>query len=145
VAILAIGRDILGSKDSWLGEAGRDAAVRKAMWEGLAWIQGNWVLTDNPGQPGNWPFYWIYGLERCARLSGVEYVGARDWYVEGAERLMSDQKSDGAWPKSPRMRPPNDQNVRWWSDQVDTCFAILFLSRSTPEIKTPPPAITPDR
>jgi len=58
---------------------------------------------------------------------------------------MGDQKADGAWPKNPRMRPPNDQNVRWWSDQVDTCFAILFLSRSTPEIKTPPPAITPGR
>jgi hypothetical protein len=40
------------------------------------------------------------------------------------------------------MKPKGDQNVRWWSDQVDTCFAILFLTRSTPEIKTPPPAVT---
>ena len=40
------------------------------------------------------------------------------------------------------MKPKGDQNVRWWSDQVDTCFAILFLTQSTPEIKTPPPAIT---
>ena len=141
IAILAVGRDILGKKDRWL-TSGRDALLRKAMWEGLAWIQDNWDLGDNPGQPGNWPFYWIYGLERCARLSGVEYVGAHDWFFEGASRLLTDQKPNGAWPSHQRMRPPGNQNVRWWSDQVDTSFAILFLTRSTPSIETPPPAIT---
>ena len=141
VAILAIGRDILGDDDAWLKGA-NDRHIRQAMWEGLAWIQGNWDLYDNPGQPGNWPFYWIYGLERCARLSGVEYVGAHDWYHEGATRLIFDQRPDGSWPKNPRMKPKGDQNVRWWSDQVDTCFAILFLTKSTPEIRTPPPTIT---
>jgi len=138
VAILAIGRDILGEKM----DPADDRRVRKAMWEGLAWLQSNWLLTDNPGQPGNWPFYWIYGLERCARLAGVEYVGSHDWYHEGSVRLVTDQRPDGSWPKNQRMRPPGDQNVQWWSDQVDTCFAILFLTKSTPEIKTPPPAIT---
>jgi hypothetical protein len=141
VAILAIGRDILGKGDSWLTEA-KDREIRAAMWEGLAWLQSNWNLLDNPGQPGNWPFYWIYGLERCARLSGVEYVGDHDWYLEGAGRLVGDQRPDGSWPLNPRMKPKGDQNVRWWSDQVDTCFAILFLTKSTPEIRTPPPAIT---
>jgi hypothetical protein len=141
VAVLAIGRDILGPKDSWLTPA-RDRRLRRAMYEGLAWIQGNWNVHDNPGQRGNWPFYWIYGLERCARLSGVEYIGRHDWYYEGATRLVPDQRSDGSWPRNQRMRPPGDQNVRWWSDQVDTCFAILFLTKSTPEIRTPPPTLT---
>jgi len=148
IACLAIGRAILGADDkkkmaaeTWLTSV-RDRKVRRAMWEGLAWLQNNWDLKDNPGQPGNWPFYWIYGLERACRLSGVQYVGLHDWYFEGAERLMSDQKKDGSWPKHQRMRPPGGQNVRWWSDQVDTCFAVLFLARSTPELKTPPPTIT---
>jgi hypothetical protein len=141
VAILAIGREILGGDDAWLKGA-NDRRIRQAMWEGLAWIQGNWDVYDNPGQAGNWPFYWIYGLERCARLAGVEYVGMHDWYYEGATRLVYDQRPDGSWPLNPRMKPKGDQNVRWWSDQVDTCFAILFLTRSTPEIKTPPPTIT---
>jgi hypothetical protein len=140
IAILAIGRDILGKGDSWLST--KDSLVRTSMWEGLAWIQSNWELRDNPGQAGNWPFYWIYGLERCARLSGVEFVGLHDWYHEGSIRLIDDQRPDGSWPKTHRMKPKGDQNVRWWSDQVDTCFAILFLTQSTPEIKTPPPAIT---
>jgi len=143
VAILAIGREILGDKDTWLSPA-RDREVRKAMWEGLAWLQANWDVRDNPGQPGNWPFYWIYGLERAARVCGVEYVGLHDWYLEGASRLLPDQRPDGSWPLNQRMRPPGDQNVRWWSDQVDTCFAILFLTKSTPEIRTPPPVITGD-
>lgn len=141
VAVLAIGRDILGKQDHWLTPA-RDRQLRRAMFEGLAWIQGNWNVHDNPGQRGNWPFYWIYGLERCARLSGVEYIGRRDWYYEGATRLIPDQRPDGSWPRNQRMRPPGDQNVRWWSDQVDTCFAILFLTKSTPEIRTPPPTLT---
>ncbi len=141
VAILAIGRDILGEDDAWLKGA-NDRHIREGMWEGLAWLQSNWDLYDNPGQPGNWPFYWIYGLERSARLAGVEYVGLHDWYYEGATRLVADQRDDGSWPKTHRMKPKGDQNIRWWSDQVDTCFAILFLTKSTPLIKTPPPAVT---
>lgn len=140
IAILAIGRDILGD-DEWLKGA-HDRHIREGMWEGLAWLQESWDLYDNPGQPGNWPFYWIYGLERCARLAGIEYVGLHDWYAEGATRLVGDQRDDGSWPKTHRMKPKGDQNVRWWSDQVDTCFAILFLTKSTPEIKTPPPTVT---
>jgi hypothetical protein len=96
IAILAIGRDILGKGDSWL--ATKDTLVRTAMWEGLAWIQSNWELYDNPGQHGNWTFYWIYGLERCARLSGVEFVGLHDWYHEGAIRLVTDQRQAGRRP-----------------------------------------------
>jgi len=138
IAALAIGRVTLGKSI----DKAQDRRLRRAMWEGLAWLQNNWDLMDNPGQPGNWPFYWLYGLERCARLSGVEFIGHHDWYVEGANRIMADQRANGSWPKRQRMRPPGGQNVRWWSDQVDTCFAVLFLARSTPEIKTPPPTIT---
>jgi len=141
IAVLGIGRDILGEKDSWLSGV-RDGKIRRAMWEGFGWIQANWDLRDNPGQPGNWPFYWIYGLERAARVAGVEYVGGRDWYHEGALRLLADQREDGAWPKTKRMKPKGGQNMRWWSDQVDTCFALLFLTKSTPEVPTQPPTIS---
>lgn len=140
VAVLAIGRNILGPKQRWLKTV--DAEVRRSMWEGLAWMQAHWDLLDNPGQPGNWPFYWIYGLERAGQLCGVEYVGGHDWYHEGCLRLIADQRGDGSWPKNQRMRPPGDQNVKWWSDQVDTCFALLFLTKSTPGIETPPPVIS---
>ncbi|MEM8884104.1 MAG: hypothetical protein AAGD14_08560 [Planctomycetota bacterium] len=141
VAVLAIGRDILGDQDHWNTKR-QDAKVRRAMWEGLAWIQQNWDIEDNPGHRGNWIFYWLYGLERCGMLCGTDYIGLRDWYVEGAQRLIEDQREDGSWPKNPRQKVPESQDEKWQSDQVDTCFAILFLSRSTPQIKTPAPTIT---
>lgn len=141
IALLAVGRDILGKGDTWLTPS-MDRKVAQSVYDGLAWLAVNFNLLDNPGQPGNWPFYWLYGLERAARLCGVENVGEHVWYDEGAQRLVADQREDGSWPKQQRMRPPGDQNVRWWSDQVDTAFAILFLTRSTPQTKIPPPTIT---
>ena len=142
VAVLAIGREILGKKDPWLTPQ-RDRRIRQGIYDGLAWIHKNWDVQDNPGQHGNWPFYWLYGLERCASLTNVENIGPHDWYIEGAERLMADQRENGSWPKTQRMRPPGGANVRWWSDHVDTAFAILFLSRATPHLKIPAPVISP--
>lgn len=140
IAALAIGREILGKEDPWLAK--NDSRLRLSMWEGLAWLQKNWEIRDNPGQNGNWPFYWLYGLERVGRICGVEYIGAHDWYVEGATHLLGDQRDDGSWPKAQRMHLPGEQNERWWSDQVDTAFAVLFLALSSPELRIPPPAIT---
>ena len=141
VAILAIGRDILGKNDDWLDKV-QDGKVRRAMWQGLAWLQAKWNGWDNPGHSGNWVFYWLYGLERAGRLCGTDYVGLHDWYVEGANRLLEDQKPDGMWPLKPRNKVPDSQDEKWQSNQVDTAFAILFLTRSTPMIKTPMPTIT---
>ncbi|MHC4451035.1 MAG: prenyltransferase/squalene oxidase repeat-containing protein [Planctomycetota bacterium] len=141
IAILAIGRDILTASDSWNDKV-QDGKVRRAMWQGLAWLQAHWDVWDNPGHPGNWVFYWLYGLERAGQLCGVIYVGLHDWYVEGAKRLMEDQRPDGSWPLRPRRKVPDSSDERWQSDQVDTAFAILFLTRSTPKIKTPMPTIT---
>jgi len=143
IAVLAVGRDILTAADSWNDKV-MDGKVRRAMWSGLGWLQANWDVWDNPGQNGSWIFYWLYGLERAAQLCGVDYVGLRDWYVEGATRLMEDQRKDGSWPLKPRSKRPDSENERWQSDQVDTCFAILFLTRSTPKIETPMPTITSD-
>jgi len=140
VACLAIGREILGKNDVWLGK--QDAKVRRAMWEGLAWLQANWDVKDNPGQPANWVFYWLYGLERAGQLCGVDYIGLRDWFAEGAIRLMDDQRENGSWPLKPRRMAPGSGDARWEKDQLDTVFAILFLTRSTPSLKPTPPTIS---
>ncbi|MHC4952721.1 MAG: prenyltransferase/squalene oxidase repeat-containing protein [Planctomycetota bacterium] len=140
IAVLAIGRDILGKHDSWL--APKDASVRRAMWEGMAWLHNNWDVHDNPGQNANWVFYYLYGLERAGQLSNVDYMGLHDWFAEGAIRIMDDQRPDGSWPLRPKRMRPGTGDKRWESDQLDTAFAILFLTRSTPRIKTPAPTIT---
>ena len=140
VAVLAIGRDILGKDDRWLAKL--DARVRRSMWEGLAWLQANWEVADNPGQHANWVFYYLYGLERAGRLTGVDYVGLHDWYAEGAIRIMDDQRPNGSWPLKPRRMLPGTGDKRFEKDQLDSVFAILFLTRSTPSLKPKPPTIT---
>lgn len=137
IAILAIGRELLAGDAAMSPEF--DRRIRQSVYDGFAWLAKRWEVADNPGQRGNWPFYWIYGLERAAQLAGLENVGEHDWYFEGATELLNNQREDGSWPKRQRMRPPKDANVQWWSDQVDTAFALLFLTKSTPNLDIPAP------
>ena len=47
-------------------------------------------------------------------LFGTETLGSHKWYPEGAEALLALQQADGGW-----------------GSDIDTCFAILFLTRAT--------------
>ena len=49
-------------------------------------------------------------------VSGRQFIGDRDWYHEGAIALLAHQDPSGAWGGS----------------VYDTCFALMFLKRSTP-------------
>lgn len=57
----------------------------------------------------------LWAIQRYCELKGLEDLGGRDWYREGAEYLVATQKADGGW-----------------GEQIhDTCFALLFLRRTT--------------
>jgi hypothetical protein len=56
----------------------------------------------------------------------LRFLGKTDWYLEGAEYLLRAQDDAGSWQAG---------------DVVDTCFALLFLKRSS--FKTSNPVITP--
>jgi hypothetical protein len=45
------------------------------------------------------------------------------WYVAGAQWLLSVQRDDGGWSPDVRYSPGE-------ASEVDTAFALLFLSRS---------------
>lgn len=95
----------------------------RSIRDGLAWLQENFSVTENPkrGKNGNqWHFYYLYGLERAGILAGTEYMGEHQWYREGAEFLLSNQCSNGMW-----------DGPGGTSSLTDTCFALLFLKRST--------------
>jgi hypothetical protein len=64
--------------------------------------------------------YYLYALERAGMLTGVEKIGSHDWYAEGAKYLLDHQRADGSWPGG------EEEEAVW-----NTCFAILFLKRST--------------
>jgi len=107
----------------------KDPATKKA----VAWLAENLALDENPGArfklgggrnprkeitESYWRHYWLWSLERAATIAGAEKLGGRDWYAEGAAWLLETQKEDGSWanPEKPLFA---------------TCFALLFLSRST--------------
>lgn len=129
VCAVAISKFYLGSKDP-----SKDASVRA----GLLWLAKNWTLDDNPGigksnvsDPGAWHYYYLYSIERVGKLVATEKVGSHDWYAEGADWLLKKQKEDGSWftgLNNPMWKQAGDLET------ADTCFAILFLSKSTPPL-----------
>ena len=106
----------------------RDAAIDK----GLAALAA--VLSGDP-QPGaakgkgartrilggtklgDRDFYFLWSLERVGVIFGLDKIGNIDWYDLGADELVNAQLASGGWG-------------RGLGNNVDTSFALLFLSRS---------------
>ncbi len=109
--------------DSMLGKNWKSD---KAVLDGLSWLDKNWSVTQNvgPGEiapvPDGWLYYYLYALERVGLLYDTTTIGSHDWYLEGYKLLLANQKGNGSWDQSHYIKPT-------W----DTCFAILFLKRST--------------
>jgi hypothetical protein len=57
-------------------------------------------------------FYTLYGVERVGVASGLKYLKNVNWFDVGADYLVKRQEGNGAW-----------------GAEVDTSFALLFLSR----------------
>jgi hypothetical protein len=88
----------------------RGNAPHKAIDAGLAYLTAHAPQVFE--MTGDFPFYTLYGIERIGLASGYKYLGATDWYKQGALALLATQGADGSW-----------------GDVADTCFAILFLVR----------------
>jgi hypothetical protein len=101
----------------------KDDAVKK----GLAWMDGNWSVSENPKyyKPVLFRFYWLYAIERAGMLYGTEKIGKHEWYKEGAEYLLKEQKADGTWVGGEK------EDASIGGTLSDTCFAILFLRKAT--------------
>ena len=103
------------------GQGGGDLALQR----GINWMASHFMVGQNFGAGQQWKYYYLYGLERTGRLSGVRFFGSHDWYREGAEELVHDQdKLAGFWrgvqyEGSGPMRPPI----------IATSFALLFLAK----------------
>jgi hypothetical protein len=106
VATLFITQEFLHADDGIEGNKGNivDPWINK----GLGWISKN--FDDLIAKPNN---YALYGIERVGVASGYKYFGKLDWFDAGADVLI---------------RTQNKQNGNW-GDEVNTSFALLFLSR----------------
>ena len=111
-------------------KARRDPEVAKA----AKWIENHLKVDCNPEAnfkfrggmrevrkevtDSYWRFYWLWSLERAAAVAGIDRFGERDWYAEGAARLLMEQRDNGSWVGSE-------------TPFLATSFAVLFLTRST--------------
>jgi hypothetical protein len=114
----------VGALTIYLHIQGKPWLKDKEVSSGMDWLASNFTVTQNPktaeaGQ-GGWQYYYLYALERAGIFFGTETFGAHEWYAEGAQYLLGQQKDDGSW-----MTKGSDHAI--W----DTCFAILFLRRAT--------------
>jgi hypothetical protein len=119
ISSLAIVRDELRRAKCAKFGAKQEEEVDAMIAGGWAWLDQHWSTSDHPGKPHDWFFYYLYSLERAAVLDGVQRVGGRDWYFEGAVELLARQEKDGKW----------DENGG--THVTETCFALLFLKRAT--------------
>ncbi len=94
--------------------------INQGIRDGAAWLAHNFTVSTNPGRPGMWHYYYLYGLERAGVLALCNRFGKHDWYAEGSAFLLGSQRPDGSWSQDGMI-----------SALSNTCFAILFLKKAT--------------
>ncbi len=91
----------------------------KPLAKALHWIDTHFSAKDS-GDPLNVLYYNLYGLERAGRLTGQRFFGDHDWYREGCQFLVGEQRENGSWHSTQLLEQGN---------VVPTSFALLFLSK----------------
>jgi hypothetical protein len=85
---------------------------------GMAWLGANFTTSNSP-VVGQSIYYGLYGVERIGALADRQTIGRVDWYEKGRSFLHQSQRPDGSWHYSLQ------------TDEMNTVWAILFLTRST--------------
>jgi len=100
----------------------RDEARNEALERGLNWLRSHFAVGHNVGNGAiGGVLYYLYGLERAGRLSGLRFFGNHDWFREGAAFLIRGQsQAEGFWVGS---------GAGETEPIVGTSFALLFLSK----------------
>ncbi len=114
-------RKVLEEKRSKLYTRPLEGRSDRAILDGIAWLDRNWNVHDNPGLGLYYRNLYLYALERVGDLKRVNLIGSHDWFVEGATVLVDVQKKDGFWKDWTHLP----------QDVLGTCFALLFLDRAT--------------
>ena len=126
-------------------DAKRRRTIDRALIDGLVWLGEFFTVDKNPeasDAPAQWHYYYLYGLERAGVKAGVQYFGPHHWYDKGARYLLSTQTKRGGWPAGGGEGRVADHTE---SEITQTCFALLFLRRSTREPLIPmTPTVTGD-
>ncbi len=82
--------------------------------------------NNNGFSGGFFYYYWRYSQERYESFREImdgKQNKSPTWYVQGVNDLASLQEADGRWAQA--------KKSDYTSDDICTCFAVLFLIRST--------------
>lgn len=122
---------LLNNKRYWKAIGKR---VDTGIHHGVAWLNQNWVkgLEHNPdGFRGTGYYWWV--VERVGILGGLTMIGTHNWYLEGAQHLVTIQKKvdekKGYWDIGQEVFP---------ADEFNTCYALLFLKKHAHSVGIPP-------
>jgi RNA polymerase sigma factor (sigma-70 family) len=95
-----------------------DRPAHAGLQQGIDWLATHFSVNQNFGAGQQWTFYYLYGLERACRLTGMRFLGPHDWYRSGAEELVRQHhKATGSWQGALVEREP----------VLAASFALLFL------------------
>jgi hypothetical protein len=121
-----------GHKATWVN---LEKDCNQMIGDGLAWLIKHWTMTSNPMAMVEMYrfYYYLYSIERLAMMGGIDEIGGHDWYREGADTLLKQQKEDGKWDIGHDANP---------TDIWNTCYALLFLKRATEGVDKPAPVFT---
>ncbi len=96
--------------------------ANKNLQFGIDWLANHFGVGQNFGAGQMWKYYYLYGLERAGRLTGVRFFGQHDWYRLGAEELVHEQNQVGGFWRGQLVEDDPDHVLA-------TCFALLFLAK----------------
>ncbi len=123
------------------GMGSKNPANHGSVKKGVKWLGQHFKVDVNHGitesrvaDPKRWRFYYLYSIERVGQIVETDVMGDKPWYPLGARYLLDQQRADGSWwtgIEGQQWRQAGDIHT------ADTCFAILFLTRSTPRLRTP--------
>ncbi len=119
---LLVCRSVLQEDREGQDRAERIKRYEKGIWDGLAWLDRNWSVDQNPGG-SEWLGYYLYGLERVGVMTGIRRFGlGHDWYEQGARvwtsKITPQGERQGSWAIDTRDR------------MEDTPFGLLFLRKA---------------
>ena len=130
ISSLIIINENLASPEDYLTADGRVACCGtdedlKVVQDAINWLGKNFSAKFNPVAGGQRSagakMYFLYGMERAGRLSGVRFFADHDWYREGAAHLIASQKREtGAWRSG-----GHGEN----QPEISTAFGLLFLAK----------------
>ncbi|MCA9040541.1 MAG: DUF4159 domain-containing protein [Planctomycetaceae bacterium] len=124
ISSYVICRSMLAEEDNLKADGTPDCCGQReeedTLERGINWMTRHFDVDANPAKSGYFLFYYLYGLERAGRLSGIRFFGNHDWYREGATFLVANQsRQDGSW----FLREDHLNPV------LNTSFSLLFLSK----------------